>query len=550
MSDVRETAARADESGRPVLEMRGVRKRFGAVVALDGVDFTARAGEIHALLGENGAGKSTLMQVASGLYSADAGEVRLGGRDARWGSAVEARAAGIAMVHQHFMLVPTLTVAENLALALGRRGWLDPARLAEETRAFADAFRISIADPGRRVEELSVGDRQRVEILKALVGDRLAPDGRPHPPALLVLDEPTAVLVPDEVDVLFELLEGLAARGTAVVIVTHKLAEVLRIADRVTILRAGRVIASGPAGEHDERSLAAAMVGTNRDRLPVAGSTTAGDGVAATGARGATGATAAGAANPPALRVDAVSARDARGAVVLDDVSFEVRPGELLVVAGVEGNGQGELVSVLAGIGRDRLRDLRGCVEIDGRPVARASDARGAGLAVVPADRGREGLVHELSLWENLLLAEPLLDRAAPRGWIDRDRAMKAAAGRIAEFGVQPADPLRAAGALSGGNQQRLVLARELGGELPRVVVAANPSRGLDLAATASVRARLRTLAEAGAAVVVFSSDLDEVEELAGTVAVLFRGRLLRASAPRPARDEIGRLMAGLGVAA
>ncbi|MFM8412034.1 MAG: ATP-binding cassette domain-containing protein, partial [Alphaproteobacteria bacterium] len=392
-------ASRAADGEAPVvLEMRGVRKRFGAVVALDGVDFVARAGEVHALLGENGAGKSTLMQVAAGLYSADAGDMRLLGRDARWRSAVEARAAGIAMVHQHFMLVPTLTVAENLALALGRRGWLDPARLADETRAFADAFRIAIPDPGHRVEELSVGDRQRVEILKALVGDRIEPDGRPHPPALLVLDEPTAVLTPDEVDVLFELVEGLAARGTAVVIVTHKLAEVLRIADRVTILRGGRVIASGPASAHDERSLAAAMVGEGRDRHPTAGTSGAGTG------RNAHATAAAGNSTAPALRVEGVSARDGRGALVLDDVSLEIRSGELLVVAGVEGNGQGELVSVLSGTGRERFRDRQGRVEIGGHAIVRAADAREARLAVVPADRGRDGLVHELSLWENLLL--------------------------------------------------------------------------------------------------------------------------------------------------
>lgn len=543
MSDPRDATGRAgratgDVEAPVVLEMRGVRKRFGPVVALDGVDFVARAGEVHALLGENGAGKSTLMQIAAGLYSADGGAMRLDGRDARWRSAVEARAAGIAMVHQHFMLVPTLTVAENLALALGRRGWLDPGRLGAQTRAFADAFRIAIPDPGHRVEELSVGDRQRVEILKALVGDHLDAGGRPHPPALLILDEPTAVLTPDEVDVLFDLVESLAARGTAVVIVTHKLAEVLRIADRVTILRGGRVIESGPAPEHDERSLARAMVGEGRDRPPAP--PTARD----------VASPADSAIAPPALRLADVSARDARGALVLDRVSLELRSGELLVVAGVEGNGQGELVSVIAGTARDRLRDLRGRAEIGGRPVSSAAAARGAGLAIVPSDRGRDGLVHELSLWENLLLDEPRLAAAAPRGWIRREDALRDAARRVAEFGVQPPDPLRAAGALSGGNQQRLVLARELGGAVPPVVVAANPSRGLDLAATAAVRARLRGLAAAGAAVLVLSSDLDEVEELAGRVAVLFRGRLLRPSSTAPDRLEVGRLMAGLEVAA
>jgi simple sugar transport system ATP-binding protein len=521
----------------PVLEVRSVRKRFGRVLALDDVDFTAFPGEIHALLGENGAGKSTLMQIASGLYAPDAGRMRLAGRDVTWRSADEARAAGVAMVHQHFMLVPTLTVAENLALARGMRGWLDRAELDRETLAFARDFRLAIPDPSRRIDEISVGDRQRVEILKALIGEGIGADGRLHPPGLLILDEPTAVLTPDEVSALFELLEGLAARGAAIVIVTHKLPEVLRIADRVTILRAGRVIASGAAADQDERSLATAMVGTGRDRAPAA-SGPSGDAIGAPPREGAR-----------LLRLEGVSARDVRGAPVLDAVSLDVAAGELVVIAGVEGNGQAELVSVLDGTARDRLRDVRGRVEIDGQRIERASDARAARLAVVPADRVRDGLVAELPAWENLLLDVRRLAAAAPRGWIRRPAALRRASASIAEFGVQPADPLRSAGALSGGNQQRLILARELGDPAPRAIVAANPSRGLDLAATAAIRARLRALAAAGAAVLVLSSDLDEVEELAGTVAVLFRGRLLRPASATPDRAEIGRLMAGSGVA-
>ncbi|MEY4950158.1 MAG: hypothetical protein RL698_2369 [Pseudomonadota bacterium] len=521
----------------PVLEVRSVRKRFGRVLALDDVDFTAFPGEIHALLGENGAGKSTLMQIASGLYAPDAGRMRLAGRDVAWRSADQARAAGVAMVHQHFMLVPTLTVAENLALARGMRGWLDRAELDRETLAFARDFRLAIPDPSRRIDEISVGDRQRVEILKALIGEGIGADGRLHPPGLLILDEPTAVLTPDEVSALFELLEGLAARGAAIVIVTHKLPEVLRIADRVTILRAGRVIASGAAADQDERSLATAMVGTGRDRAPAA-SGPSGDAIGAPPREGAR-----------LLRLEGVSARDVRGAPVLDAVSLDVAAGELVVIAGVEGNGQAELVSVLDGTARDRLRDVRGRVEIDGQRIERASDARAARLAVVPADRVRDGLVAELPAWENLLLDVRRLAAAAPRGWIRRPAALRRASASIAEFGVQPADPLRSAGALSGGNQQRLILARELGDPAPRAIVAANPSRGLDLAATAAIRARLRALAAAGAAVLVLSSDLDEVEELAGTVAVLFRGRLLRPASATPDRAEIGRLMAGSGVA-
>ena len=521
----------------PVLEVRSVRKRFGRVLALDDVDFTAFPGEIHALLGENGAGKSTLMQIASGLYAPDAGRMRLAGRDVTWRSADQARAAGVAMVHQHFMLVPTLTVAENLALARGMRGWLDRAELDRETLAFARDFRLAIPDPSRRIDEISVGDRQRVEILKALIGEGIGADGRLHPPGLLILDEPTAVLTPDEVSALFELLEGLAARGAAIVIVTHKLPEVLRIADRVTILRAGRVIASGAAADQDERSLATAMVGTGRDRAPAA-SGPSGDAIGAPPREGAR-----------LLRIEGVSASDVRGAPVLDAVSLDVAAGELVVIAGVEGNGQAELVSVLDGTARDRLRDVRGRVEIDGQRIERASDARAARLAVVPADRVRDGLVAELPAWENLLLDVRRLAAAAPRGWIRRPAALRRASASIAEFGVQPADPLRSAGALSGGNQQRLILARELGDPAPRAIVAANPSRGLDLAATAAIRARLRALAAAGAAVLVLSSDLDEVEELAGTVAVLFRGRLLRPASATPDRAEIGRLMAGSGVA-
>jgi simple sugar transport system ATP-binding protein len=507
-----------------LLELTGIRKRFGAVQALDGVDFRCRAGAIHALLGENGAGKSTLMRIVAGLSAPDAGTVRFAGREIAWRSPEQARAAGIAMVHQHFMLVPTMTVAENVALARGDVGPFRAALLAEEVAQLARERRLAIGDPRRVVEDLSVGEQQRVEILKALVA----------PTRLLVLDEPTAVLTPDEVHDLFALLRELAASGTGIVIVTHKLREALSLADHVTVLRRGRVSGGGPAAAFDEDRLAASMV-----EVPEA-------------------LRRAGEERPPqpgpdasvALCVRHLSARDRRGVVVLDDVSLDVRAGGVAVIAGVEGNGQTELVAALAGVASDSLAEVRGEVVLAGRVVRSAAQARGAGLAVVPPDRTRDGLVPGLELWENLLLARDELRAVAPGGILRRRDRLAAAAERLVEFGVRPAEPTLSAAALSGGNQQRMVLARELGRRNLRAVVAANPTRGLDLAATVAVHRRLRELAAAGVAVLILSSDLDEVEVLAGDAYVLYRGRLTGPLASPLRRLDVGRLMAGIGVAA
>ena len=506
-----------------VLELTGIRKRFGSVQALAGVDLRCERGRVHALLGENGAGKSTLMQVVSGLYVPDAGEIRLGGAPVVWRSPEEARRAGIAMVHQHFMLVPTMTIAENVALARGDRGIFRPTRLAADVARLASERRLAIGDSGRGVGELSVGEQQRVEILKALVG----------PTRVLILDEPTAVLTPDEVHDLFALLRDLAAAGTAIVIVTHKLAEALSLADHVTVLRQGRVVGGGAASEFDEASLAALMVDA-----PPAAAARAPAPIEDAGLR------------EPVVVVQNVSADDARGVRVLDDVTLRVGAGQVVVIAGVEGNGQTELVEVVAGVAPSTLRGLRGSVAIDGRVVRTPADARDAGLAVVPPDRQRDGIVGPLELWENLLLACDELRATAPRGWIARDAEIARADGRLRAFGVRPPDPSLPVASVSGGNQQRVVLARELGRARLRAVVAANPTRGLDLAATAAVHGRLRALAVAGVAVLVLSTDLDEVAALGGDVHVLYRGRLLGPLPPSASRLEIGRLMAGLGAAA
>jgi len=507
----------------PVLELVGVRKRFGAVEALDGVDFRCDAGSIHALLGENGAGKSTLMQVVAGLYVPDAGDMRLGGTPVAWRSPEEARSAGIAMVHQHFMLVPTMTVAENVALARGDRGVFRSERLAAEVAALASERRLAIGDPCRVVEELSVGEQQRVEILKALVA----------PTRLLILDEPTAVLTPDEVQDLFALLRELAAAGTGIVIVTHKLSEALSLADRITVLRQGRVVGCGAATSLDQASLAALMVGARPAaplRPPQEPSLPAVEAV-------------------PALLVDRVTACDRRGSRVLDDVTLRVPAGTIAVIAGVEGNGQTELVETLAGVAGATLRGSEGRVAIGGRTVESAADAREAGLAVVPPDRRRDGIVAGLALWENLLLARDELAASARGGLISPAAERRVAERRLVAFGVRPADPALPAAALSGGNQQRVVLARELGRRHLAAVVAANPTRGLDLAATAAVHGRLRDLARAGAAVLVLSTDLDEVEALAGVVYVLYRGRLIGPLPTGASRLEVGKRMAGIEVA-
>lgn len=494
-----------------VLEARGVCKRFGDVIALDGVDLTCAGGEVHAVLGENGAGKSTLMHVVSGLLAADGGEMRLAGTSVRWRGADEARAAGIAMVHQHFMLVPTMTVAENLALARRAFGLLDRRALDREVRDLARERGIDVGDPGRRVEDLSVGEQQRVEILKALV----------DVPLLLILDEPTAVLTPAEVDDLFILLRELASRGTAVAIVTHKLAEVFAIADRVSVLRQGRRVGGGAASEFDHESLARAMVGEHAGAPSVQ--------------KGRLGA--------PRLEVRGLRWTDRHGRDRLAGVDLTVHAGEVVVVAGVEGNGQQELQDALVGV---RSEETTGDVRLDGRTIRSPAVARDAGLAVIPGDRRRDGLVGELALWENLLVGRVPLRRAAPAGWLSPGALIESARQRLDAFAVRPALPEAPAAALSGGNQQRLVLARELAGGDPGVVVAANPTRGLDLVATQSVHAKLRQLAASGVAVLVLSTDLDEVEALADRVVVLYRGRLEVAPEGPIDRVAVGRLMAGL----
>lgn len=487
--------------------MEGVSKRFGSVEALAGARLTARAGEVHGVLGENGAGKTTLLSVLGGVLAPDQGTVELRGHPVRLRTPREAWRAGVGMVHQHFALVPRFTVLENLALGhrTSRRGFSLPLdRMGMRAAALADATGLEVPF-GRRVEELGVGDRQRAEILKVLLRD----------PRVLILDEPTAVLSPPEVERLLGLVRLLADQGRAVLLVAHKLDEVLGVADRVTVLRQGRTVLEAARSEVDAARLAEAMVGPEAAAVLSSG---------APGPR-----PDAGTPGPVVAALDGVSASGPGGEAVLTDVSLEVRRGEIVGVAGVEGNGQRELARLLAGLsepstGRVRLPPGRG---------------------FVPQDRQRQGLVSGFTLAENVALAQHR-DARFRRGPLLRWRALVRHTRRLMDaHDVRAPGPGSRAGALSGGNQQRLVVARELD-RAADLLVAENPTRGLDVAAAAEVHRRLKALRRrepAGVGVVLVSTDLDEILALSDRVMVMVRGRLRAVPEEEQSREAIGRLM-------
>jgi simple sugar transport system ATP-binding protein len=481
----------------PVLRLEGIEKRFGPVHALRGADFTLRPGEVHALLGENGAGKTTLMQIAYGLVRPDAGVIRVGEVARASLTPREARRLGIGLVHQHFTGIPAFTVAENVALAAG---WpLRPGALRRRVRLASERIGLPL-DPDARTGRLSVGLKQRLEIVKALAADA----------RLLLLDEPTAVLAPAEVAELLQVIRRFTASGGAAVLITHKLDEALAAADRVTVLRRGAVVLQAERIQVDAARLAAAMIGDE----PVARE----------------------APRPSPPHVDAEPivravglevAREGGYGLALRRGSLEVRAGEIVGVAAVEGNGQRELLRVVAG----RLHPLRGRLQVAG-PVG-----------FIPEDRTNEGLIPELTLTENVVLGSRADDPWIRGGWIDWAAAETHTAELLRSYDVVAPGPRARADSLSGGNQQKLVVARELS-RRPRVVVAENPTRGLDLRATAAVHRRLRAAAESGAAVLVHSSDLDEVLELAHRVLVVSRGLVSEPASGRTAgREEIGALM-------
>ncbi len=507
---------RLEEGDQPVplLEMRNITKRFPGVVANEDVSFDLHAGEVHTLLGENGAGKSTLMKVLFGLYRPDEGEIRLRGEPVEIASPTDAIEQRIGMVHQHFMLVPTLTVAENVALGLtSSRGPLtDLDAVSARMGEIADRYGLSV-DPSVEVWKLSVGERQRVEIIKALYRDA----------EVLVLDEPTAVLTPQEVDDLFVVLRQMTEAGRGLVFISHKLREVMDLSDRITVLRNGRVTGSTVPAETSRQQLAEMMVGREvnlaPDKPPVD-----------TGAA--------------RLVLRNVSVIGDRGTLAVNGVDLDVAGGEILGVAGVSGNGQRELAETVAGL---RPAEAGSTVELDGTDITAANPAttRSAGLSYVPEERMRDGAIGEFEVRENLLLVNHRNRSFLRGGLFDNERIRQHCQRLVDAFAVKTPTLDTPTSSLSGGNIQKLIMARELDSD-PTVLLAAQPTRGVDIGAAEYIHSQLIDLRGRGVAVLVISEDLDEVLALADRIAVMYEGRIVtvvdRADATR---EGLGLAMAG-----
>ncbi len=500
--------------------LRGITKRFPGVVANDRVDFEAAEGEVHALLGENGAGKSTLSNILTGLYHPDEGEILLGGKPVAFSSPRDALDAGICMVHQHFRLVAPFTVAENVLLGdhrgEGKKFVVHPRRVERHVAELGQRYRIAV-DPRARIWQLSLGEQQRVEILKALYRDA----------RILILDEPTAVLTPQEADSLFETLRVMASEGRTVVFISHKLHEVTAVSDRVTVLRGGKNVATVATNESTQRSLASLMVGREVE--------------------GAARPERDGDPGDAVLEVADLWAAGDRGDDAVRGVSLTVRAGEIVAIAGVAGNGQRELAETVTGM----RAAARGTVRVDGKAL-RLGDPRAAiaaGVAHVPEDRLNTGVAPSLPIASNVVLKSYRTAEIA-RGPLLKLRAIRDRAIELIErYDVRGGTPSLPARQLSGGNLQKVVLAREFHGQ-PRLLVVASPTRGLDIAAIGTVHGYLRTAAAGGIGVLLISEDLDEILALADRIAVLYEGAIVGERVAREATvDELGLLMAGGGAA-
>jgi ABC-type uncharacterized transport system ATPase subunit len=493
------------------LELRGITKRFGPLTANDGISIAVAPGQVHALLGENGAGKTTLMNVLYGLTQPDEGEILVDGKPARFGSPKDAIGAGIGMVHQHFMLVPVFTVADNVTLGIeevGPAGVLNRRKTRRDVADLSHRYGLDV-DPDALVEDLPVGIQQRVEIVKALVRQA----------NVLILDEPTAVLTPAETEELFRIIRQLKDGGTSVIFISHKLREVQAIADTITVLRRGRVVGqrTPPVTEDD---LAALMVGRNVQLRVSKQPARPGEVV---------------------LDIAGLTVADSSGLPV-NGLSFQVRAGEILGIAGVQGNGQTELCEALLGL----RPTVAGSVTLNGRDLTRSSprDRLLAGFAYVPEDRREDGLVGAFSVAENLIL--DMYDRSPYSSGINLNLpAIRAnATERIEEFDIRTGSPGTAAGTLSGGNQQKVILAREVGRE-HKVLIASQPTRGLDVGSIEFVHRRIIEQRDHGVAVVIVSSELDEIYALADRIAVIYEGKITGFRDPDVPTAELGRLMAG-----
>ncbi len=500
-----------------ILSLRGIAKTFGEKVALKRVDLDIRRGEVHVICGENGAGKSTLMNILAGIHQPSAGEIVLNGGLVRIPDPIAASAHGIGMVHQHFTLVPSMTVAENLFLGRQPRRlglFSDRAAMVARARELSQRYNFGL-DPNAPVGQLSVGQRQRVEILKALAFDA----------KLLILDEPTAVLTPPEVDELLQVIDGLRARGRTILFITHKLREVKSVSDRVTVIRHGESISTHRTADVSEADIARDMVG--RDVFLV----------------GRKGDGAARSFGAPVLKLDRVSMTNSHGRLLLDAISFDVRAGEVMGIAGVDGNGQTELSEAIAGL----MAIQGGAIELCGHDVTQASVAerQEAGLGFIPEDRLDRGLGVTMSVAENVAATNYSRAGILRHGFVDRGRLDAFAASKIKEFDVRGAQASTPVGWLSGGNIQKVVIARELERD-PALLVVCQPTRGLDIGASEFVHERILAAADRGHAVLLISSELSEIFALSDRIGVMYSGRLMRVLDSAVADEAtVGTLMNG-----
>ena len=495
------------------LELRGITKRFGSLTANDSIDLAVGNGEIHAILGENGAGKSTLMNIVYGLLSPDEGTISVDGQVVTIDSPLDALAAGIGMVHQHFMLIPVFTVAENIVLGHEKTkgpGLLDLEAARKEILRVSAEFNFDI-NPDALVEDLPVGLQQRVEIIRALIYDA----------KVLILDEPTAVLTPQETDELLRNMKKLKDRGTSIVFITHKLREVKEAADKITIIRRGKVVGTAsPSASQEE--LASLMVGRPvsldvEKKSPELGKVM--------------------------LDVKNLNISDHTGRTLVKNVSFELRAGEVLAVAGVQGNGQSELAEAIVGL----QEHVHGSISLDGKEITKSSvrEALHSGIAFVPESREEDGLIASFSIEENLILDLHDLPPYAKGPVISPTVVSQEAEKRVKEFDIRTQSSKDSASSLSGGNKQKVVLARELSRPV-KLVVASQPTRGLDVGSIEFVHERIITERDSGRAVLLFSTELDEVTALADRIAVMYRGEFIAIVPADTSREDLGLLMAGV----
>ncbi len=494
------------------IELKGITKKFGALTANDSIDLKVARGEIHAILGENGAGKSTLMNIVYGLVKADSGKIFVEDKEVIINEPADALQYGIGMVHQHFMLIPVFTVAENIALGReqSKGGFLSLDEVKSKIKALAEEFKFDI-DPDALIEDLPVGVQQRVEIIKALISDA----------KVLILDEPTAVLTPQETDELLNIMRTLKNKGTSIIFITHKLREVQEVADKITIIRLGKVINTVAANTSQEE-LASMMVGRQVDLAPNKSEFKPGKVI---------------------LDINKLSVANSLGRKIIDSLSLQVRAGEILAIAGVQGNGQSELARAIV-----NLEDhVSGSIKLDEKEIlgVTVQDSLRAGIAYIPESRELDGLISSFSIVENLILDVHDQSPVAKNGRLNSGYINENSSKLVKEFDIRTQSIFDTASSLSGGNKQKVVLARELSREV-KLVVASQPTRGLDVGSIEFVYEKLLAERSANRAILLISSELDEVLELADRIAVIYKGEIVGEVGPDVSREKLGLMMAGI----